>query len=114
MDLRFTFATRAVAFFLGCVVVSWSWAQPAKGPVRYAISLAGGASLPFSEAVLRGDTLSVSGQVGSPPGTLILAPGGIRTEAKQANARMKAVLECDGSLLDRVVRRTAFVPPKEN
>ena len=41
-------------------------------------------SLPFSEAARAGDFLFLSGQVGTLPGTLQLAPGGIDAEAGQA------------------------------
>ena len=40
--------------------------------------------LPFSEAVRIGNMLYVSGQLGNIPGTMQLAPGGIRGETKQS------------------------------
>ena len=66
-------------------------------------------SLPFSEAVRAGDTLYLSGQLGTLPGTVELAEGGVRGEARQALANIGAVLERNGSGLDRVVKCTVFL-----
>jgi len=68
-----------------------------------------GVQLPFSEAVQLGDTLYVSGQIGILPGTLTLAPGGIKSEARQAIENLKAVLERHGSGLEHVVKCTIFL-----
>ncbi len=70
---------------------------------------AGGASLPFSEAVKLGDTLYVSGQIGNLPGTLTLAPGGIGPEARRALENMQAILERRGSSLQHVVKCTVYL-----
>ncbi len=66
-------------------------------------------SLPFSEAVRAGDFLFLSGQVGTLPGTLQLAPGGIDAEARQAMENIKAALERHGSSLASVVKCTVFL-----
>ncbi len=65
--------------------------------------------LPFSEAVRVGDMLYLSGQVGNLPGTLRLAPGGIEGETRQTLENVKAILERNGSSLDRVVKCTVFL-----
>ena len=67
------------------------------------------ASLPFSEAVRLGNLLFVSGQLGSLPGSTILAPGGIAAEAEQAMLNMEHVLERHGSSLANVVKCTVFL-----
>jgi len=66
-------------------------------------------ALPFSEAARVGDLIFVSGQIGSLPGTLDLAPGGIRAETKQALANIAAILERNGSSLARVAKCTVFM-----
>jgi 2-iminobutanoate/2-iminopropanoate deaminase len=81
----------------------------AAGPQYFPMPSTGGAPLPFSEAVRLGDTLYVSGQIGILPGSLTLAPGGIRPEARRALENLKAVLERHGSSLDRVVKCTVFL-----
>jgi reactive intermediate/imine deaminase len=65
--------------------------------------------LPFSEAARVGDLIFVSGQIGNVPGTLELAPGGIQAEARQALANIAAILERNGSSLERVAKCTVFL-----
>ena len=67
------------------------------------------ATLPFSEAVRAGDTLYLSGQVGVKPGTLELAPGGIRGEARQALENIKTTLETHGYSMRDVVKCTVML-----
>jgi reactive intermediate/imine deaminase len=66
-------------------------------------------SLPFSEAVRVGETLYLSGQVGTVPGTTELVPGGIREETRQALENIKEILERNGSTLNRVFKCTVFL-----
>jgi len=56
-----------------------------------------------------GDTLYVSGQIGILPGSLTLAPGGIRPEARRALENIRAILERHGSSLEHVVKCTVFL-----
>jgi 2-iminobutanoate/2-iminopropanoate deaminase len=81
----------------------------AQNPRFFPMPAAGGAPLPFSEAVQLGDVLYVSGQVGNLPGTLTLAPGGIGPEARRALENLRAVLERHGSSLGSVVKCTIFL-----
>jgi 2-iminobutanoate/2-iminopropanoate deaminase len=78
-------------------------------PRFYPLQTAGGAPLPFSEAVQLGDVLYVSGQIGNLPGTLMLAPGGIVPESRRALDNMREVLERHGSSLKSVVKCTIFL-----
>jgi 2-iminobutanoate/2-iminopropanoate deaminase len=64
--------------------------------------------LPFSEAVLVGEVLHLSGAVGiDESGALV--PGGIEAETRQALANIKAILERHGSSLDRIVKVTVML-----
>lgn len=65
--------------------------------------------LPFSAAVRAGDTLYLSGMIGNVPGTLELAPGGIRGQTRQALENIEATLEHVGSSMDNVVKCTVFL-----
>jgi reactive intermediate/imine deaminase len=67
------------------------------------ITSAARADLPFSSAVRVGHLLFLSGQLGT-DSTGTLAPGGIAAETRQAMDNIKAVLEQNGSSLDRVVK----------
>jgi reactive intermediate/imine deaminase len=66
-------------------------------------------SLPFAEAVRYGGMLYLSGQIGNRPGTLELVPGGIEPETRQTMENIKAILERNGSSLDRVVKCTVYL-----
>jgi len=66
-------------------------------------------NLPFSEAVLVGDTLYLSGQVGNKPGTHELIPGGISNETKQTLENISATLARHGSRLHDLVKCTVFL-----
>jgi len=68
-----------------------------------------GLNLPFSEAVAVGDLIILSGQLGTLPGTTELAPGGIQGEARQALENVKAILERNGSSMDKVVKCTVMM-----
>ena len=66
-------------------------------------------NLPFSEAVRHGDTLYLSGQVGIVPGSLKLAPGGIREEAKQTMENIKTSLEAHGYTMAHLIKCTVML-----
>ncbi len=65
--------------------------------------------LPFSTAVRVGNMIYLSGQVGTPPGSRQLAPGGIGPETRQTLENMKRVLEHAGSSMERIVKCTVFL-----
>jgi len=67
------------------------------------------ANMPFSEAVLVGNWLILSGQLGVDPDTRALAPGGIQAETKQTMENIKQTLEKYGSSLDQVVKCTVML-----
>ncbi len=66
-------------------------------------------NLPFSEAVRHGDTLYLSGQVGIFPGSLKLAPGGIKEEAKQTMENIKTSLEAHGYTMAHLIKCTVML-----
>jgi 2-iminobutanoate/2-iminopropanoate deaminase len=68
-----------------------------------------GLNLPFSEAVRVGDIMFLSGQLGTLPGTTDIAPGGIQGQAHQALKNIKAILERNGSSMDKVVKCTVMM-----
>ena len=66
-------------------------------------------NLPFSEAVRHGNTLYLSGQVGIVPGSLKLAPGGIKEEAKQTMENIKTSLEAHGYSMANLIKCTVML-----
>jgi len=67
------------------------------------------ASLPFSDAVLVGNVLYLSGQMGILPGTMKLAPGGIEAETKQMMENIDRVLKHCGRSFDNVFKCTVML-----
>ncbi len=65
--------------------------------------------LPFSDAVIVGDMMYLSGQIGNIPGTLELAPGGIEAEAHQTMKNIQKVLEANGSSFDHAIKLTIMM-----
>jgi reactive intermediate/imine deaminase len=66
-------------------------------------------NLPFSEAVRVGNTLYLSGQIGIVPGTLKLAPGGLKEEARQTMENIKISLEAHGYSISNLVKCTVML-----
>jgi 2-iminobutanoate/2-iminopropanoate deaminase len=66
-------------------------------------------NLPFSEAVVVGDTVLFSGQLGNLPGTLKLAPGGMAGEAKQTMENIKTSAEAHGMTMADLVKCTVML-----
>ncbi len=65
--------------------------------------------LPFSDAVRVGDLLILSGKLGTLPGTMELAPGGITAESKQVMENIKTSLERYGASMQDVVKCTVMM-----
>ena len=65
--------------------------------------------LPFSELVISGNTLNLSGQIGNVPGTLELAEGGIEAETKQVMDNIKTSLATHGYSLSNLVKCTVML-----
>lgn len=66
-------------------------------------------NLPFSEAVVVGETVYLSGQIGNMPGTLTLAEGGIAGETKQVMENIKTSLNAHGLGLENLVKCTVML-----
>lgn len=64
---------------------------------------------PYSQAVVAGEMVFVSGQLGFEPETGNLVPGGINPETRRTFDNMIAVLEAAGSCLKDVVKVTVLL-----
>ena len=65
--------------------------------------------LPFSEAVRVGNLVLLSGMIGTIPGSMELAPGGIAGEARQTMENIEATLEAHGLAMSDVVKCTVML-----
>ena len=64
---------------------------------------------PYSQAVLKGNTLYTSGQIAINPATGELITDCIEAETEQVMQNMKAVLEAAGMTFENVVKTTIFI-----
>ena len=65
--------------------------------------------LPFSSAVIVGDRIYLSGEIGRAPGTTQVVEGGAGAQTHQIFANYKATLDRLGSGLDDIVKCTVFL-----
>jgi len=64
---------------------------------------------PYSQAVMAGDFLYISGQLPVDPGTGKLDDGDIRQQAERALTNVKMILEAAGMDMQHVVKTTVFL-----
>jgi 2-iminobutanoate/2-iminopropanoate deaminase len=64
---------------------------------------------PYSQAILKGDTLYTSGQIAINPATGQLMTDSIETETQQVMENMRAVLDAAGMTFENVVKATIFI-----
>jgi 2-iminobutanoate/2-iminopropanoate deaminase len=64
---------------------------------------------PYSQGIVAGDLVFVSGQLGIDPGTGQVVEGGIGPQTEQVMKNLAAVLEEAGTGLDRVVMTSIFL-----
>ena len=64
---------------------------------------------PYSQGILAGDTLYVSGQIPVIPATGAIVSDKVEEQARQVMENVKAVVEAAGLTLDNVVRTSVFI-----
>jgi 2-iminobutanoate/2-iminopropanoate deaminase len=69
---------------------------------------------PYNQAVKIGHMLYTSGQIPLDPETGLMIEGGIKEQAIQVFANLKAVLEAAGATFDDVVKTTVFLTSMDN
>ncbi|MCB0491940.1 MAG: Rid family detoxifying hydrolase [Cyclobacteriaceae bacterium] len=99
-----------LSLLLITTILLFSCHQPESTEVSYATSEKfRSMNLPFSEAVIVGNTIYLSGQIGNKPGQLSVVEGGIKEETKQAFENIKQVLERNGASIDNIVKCTIML-----
>ena len=64
---------------------------------------------PYSQAIVSGELVFVSGQLALRPGESELMGGGIGSQTEQVIANLRAILEAAGTSLDNLVKTTVFL-----
>ncbi|MEK3899498.1 MULTISPECIES: RidA family protein [unclassified Paenibacillus] len=75
---------------------------------QVATSKAPGAIGPYSQAIVAGNWVYTSGQLGMDPQTAEL-PGSVQEQARQSLNNVKAILEEAGAAMDQVVKTTVYL-----
>ncbi len=70
--------------------------------------------LPFSSAVVVGDTIFLAGEIGRAPGGTSVVAGGVGAETRQIFENYKATLARVGASLDDIVKCTVFLDDMSN
>ena len=69
---------------------------------------------PYSQAVMRGNSLFVSGQVAIVPSTGEVVSSGIENETKQVMENIKAIIEQSGMKMSDIVKSSIFLIDMNN
>jgi len=64
---------------------------------------------PYNQAVIAGDTMYISGQLGMDPKTMELVGPDVEKQANQALANMGEILKCAGLSFNNVVKTTVLL-----
>ena len=64
---------------------------------------------PYSQGIMAGDTLYVSGQIPVIPATGVIVSDKVEEQARQVMENVKAVVEAAGLTLDNVVKTSVFI-----
>ena len=75
-----------------------------------ATTKAPGAIGPYSQAIVAGDNMYISGQLPINPATGELAEANIQAQTKQSLENIKAILESEGLSMKNVVKTTGNLP----
>ncbi len=69
---------------------------------------------PYSQGLMVGDTLYLSGQIALDPATNKIMKGNIKEETRGVMENLKAILEAAGLSMDNVVKTTIFLKDMNN
>ncbi|WP_430403911.1 RidA family protein [Hyphomonas sp.] len=99
----------SLATLAGCVAIDVDETRLAPTVSHFGGMTVGGTELPFSKAVMAGDTIYLSGELGIDPETNTLVPGGTGPETTQIFANLERTLNTFDADLSNIVRCTVFL-----
>lgn len=69
---------------------------------------------PYSQAIVSGDLIYCSGQIGLDPSTAELVEGGITFETKQVLSNIQEILEEAGSRIENIIKTDIYLSDLKN
>ena len=104
----------ALAALTGCVAVEANEVAAKTTVSHFGSQAMGGTQLPFSKSVTAGDTIYISGELGTDPATGNLVTGGTGSETTQIFINMERTLASQGADLSNIVKCTVYLNNIEN
>ena len=95
-------------FFISCLTLACK-ERPRVTVQHYLSENTKKMDLPFSDAVLVGDMIYLSGNLGNVPGTFKLVEGGIRSETKQTMENIQTVLAANDATMNDIIKCQVFI-----
>ncbi|MEH6409126.1 MAG: Rid family hydrolase [Hyphomonas sp.] len=99
----------SLATLAGCIAVDVDETRIGPNVSHFGSMAVGGTELPFSKAVMAGDTIYLSGELGIDPETNALVPGGTGPETTQIFANLERTLNTFDADLSDLVKCTVFL-----
>ena len=104
----------ALAALTGCVAVEANEFSAKPVVSHFGSQAMGGTQLPFSKSVTAGDTIYISGELGTDPATGKLVTGGTGPETTQIFLNMERTLASQGADLSNIVKCTVYLNNIDN
>ena len=104
----------ALTSLAGCVAVEANEFGAKPTVSHFGSQAMGGTQLPFSKSVTAGDTIHISGELGTDPATGKLVTGGTGPETTQIFLNMERTLASQGADLSNIVKCTVYLNNIDN
>lgn len=107
--MKTNIVTLALTLYVVACACASVYAQGGRSERRIVKLPGSGPSAPISPAIVVGDLVFTSGQIGIDPKTGQMVEGGVEQQAEQVLKNLAAVLEAAGSSMGHVVKATVFL-----
>tara|TARA_R110000824_G_scaffold186969_1_gene368183 strand:- start:370 stop:870 length:501 start_codon:yes stop_codon:yes gene_type:complete len=112
--IKYALMGTALAALTGCIAVDVDDAHLGTNVSHFGNQAVGGVELPFSKAVVVGNTIYLAGEVGIDPDTGSIAPGGTGPETTQIFANLERTLNTLDADLSDLVKCTVYLGDMED
>jgi 2-iminobutanoate/2-iminopropanoate deaminase len=107
--MKYALMGSALATLTGCIAVDVDETDRDTNVSHFGSVAVGGTELPFSRAVMAGNMIYLSGELGIDPESNALVPGGAGPETTQIFANLERTLNTFNADLSSIVKCTVFL-----